>query len=79
MAVLGVFVLRKRRIDIPFKMPLFPIPAILFLGLTGWSMYFIFVDRPEQSLWGLLSLVAGLIVYGLNHLIQKGKGSPIVD
>lgn len=66
-AVLGVFVLRWRQPDLPrpFRMPLYPLPALVFLGFTGWTLSFILVQRPQEGLWGLAIVAAGALAYAL--------------
>ncbi|OAV46308.1 amino acid permease [Lewinella sp. 4G2] len=66
MAVLGLIVLRYRRsAHAGYRAPFFPVPQILFLGFTGWSLAYLLVHNPVESLLGLLNLVTGLIAYRL--------------
>lgn len=67
LTVAGVFVLRIKKPDLerPFKIPGYPIPPLLFLGLVGWTLAFILKERPVESLAGLATVLLGLIVYFL--------------
>jgi APA family basic amino acid/polyamine antiporter len=65
LTVLGLFVLRWRHPDLarPYRAWGYPITPILFLGLSGWTLLFILRDNPTESLYGLATLLVGLIVY----------------
>lgn len=65
LAVLGVMVLRRRQPELrrPFRVPLYPLTPLLFLGISGFAMVYTASIRPKESILGLLTLVAGLIVY----------------
>lgn len=63
--VLGLFVLRLRQPDLarPFKVSLFPLPPLIYLGLTGWTLIFVIIERPVEALLGLGLMGLGLGVY----------------
>ena len=65
--VLGVFVLRWRRPEIerPYRTFLFPIPPLIYLSLTGWTLWFVLMTRPVEALFAFGVIALGLIVYGL--------------
>jgi len=67
--VAGVFVLRRREpgIERPYRTWGYPWPPIVFLLLSAWSLTFMLIDRPQESLAGLLTLSAGLVIYLLDH------------
>lgn len=67
LSVLGLFVLRVRRPDLPrpYRTWGYPVTPLLFLGLTLWTLFFIFRDKTTESLYGLATLALGLIVYAL--------------
>ncbi|MEO1082433.1 MAG: amino acid permease, partial [Pseudomonadota bacterium] len=46
--VLGVFVLRWRQPELsrPFKTWLYPLPPLLFLLITGWTLLYVVLQRP---------------------------------
>lgn len=66
--VLGVFVLRYQQPDLPrpYKTFLYPIPPLIYLALTGWTLYFVLMNRPVEGLFGLGIIAAGIIVYLLS-------------
>jgi amino acid transporter len=58
--VLALFVLRRRKIRAPFRMPLYPLPAIV--ALAGWSLAFASSGTAAIAL-GLGWLAIGAIVF----------------
>lgn len=65
--VLGVFVLRLRQPELhrPYKTFLYPLPPLIYLGLTGWTLWFVLLNRPVEGLFGLGVIGSGLVVYYL--------------
>ncbi len=63
--VLGVFVLRRRRsaASLPFCIPLYPLPPLLFTALTLWTLVFILIERPIEGLLGVAIILVGLAMY----------------
>jgi len=72
-SVLGVFVLRLRRPDLPrpYRVALYPLPPLIFLGFTGWTLTYIMVQRPVEALFGLAIVVSGALFYLLT--VKLGK------
>jgi APA family basic amino acid/polyamine antiporter len=73
MTVACVFVLRRREPEIerPYRTWGYPWPPIVFLLLSGWSLTFMMIDRPAESLAGLLTLSAGLAIYFLDYATSR--------
>ena len=67
LTVLGVFVLRWQQPHLPrpYRAWGYPVTPLLFLLLSGWTLLFILRDKPTESLYGLGTLMVGLVVYGL--------------
>lgn len=63
--VTGIFVLRWKQPDLPrpYKTFLYPLPPLIYLTLTGWTLYFVLTTRPVEGLVGLGIIVSGLVVY----------------
>lgn len=63
--VLGIFVLRYRQPDLPrpYKTFLYPLPPLIYLALTGWTLYFVLLNRPVEGGFGLAIIVAGIVFY----------------
>ncbi|SDY91435.1 APC family permease [Hymenobacter psychrophilus] len=70
LTVLGLFVLRVRQPELvrPYRAWGYPFTPLLFLLLNGWTLWYIARDKPTETLYGLATLVAGLLVYGLSRL-----------
>ncbi len=64
-AVLGAFVLRWTQPDLPrpYRIPLYPLPPLIFLGFTGWTLTYILIQRPVEGLWGLAIIGSGTAFY----------------
>ena len=67
LTVLGVFLLRVRRPDLPrpYRAWGYPVTPLIFLLLSGWTLAFILRDKPWESLYGLATLAVGGLVYFL--------------
>lgn len=65
--VLGVFILRRKRPDLdrPFRTWLYPLPPIIFLGITGWTLLYIVLQRPIEAMISLAIVVSGAVFYVL--------------
>lgn len=72
MTVAGVFVLRARfrTTQAKYKTWGYPFTPLIFLAATGWVMYFIFENKPVESVYGLGTVLSGLLVY---YLGSKGR------
>ncbi|MFN2327383.1 MAG: APC family permease [Chromatocurvus sp.] len=70
--VLGVFVLRARRRDIPrpFRIRLYPLPPLVFLAITGWTLIYIVLQRPVEASISLGIIMSG----GLFYLASQRAG-----
>jgi APA family basic amino acid/polyamine antiporter len=67
LAVLGVFVLRRRHPNLnrPFRTWGYPVTPAIFLLLYGWMIVYLIIERPLPSLFGLLTVASGLLLYKL--------------
>lgn len=72
--VLGVFVLRKKQdpATFPFRMPLWPLPPLLFLILTGWTLLYTLMERPVEGLMGIGIVLTGLLMWWLGQKNKNG-------
>ncbi|MCP5179901.1 MAG: amino acid permease [Pseudomonadales bacterium] len=70
---LCVFILRRRRgaAGLPFRMPLWPLPPLLFLALSAWTLVYILIERPQEGLLGIAIVTAGLLFYRLSSTAGK--------
>jgi len=79
LTVFGIFILRYKKRDVvrPFKTPLFPLPPILFLLILGWILVSVFMEKPFESLLGLLTVLCGLGFYYITVYLDKQKNETI--
>jgi len=75
--VFGIFILRYRQPDLPrpYKTWLYPIPPILFLLVSGWTLIYIIKEKPTQALWSVLLIAMGCVFYWLSVYIGKNKNN----
>lgn len=66
----GVLLFRKSYLPSPFKIPFFPIPLLLFIALNGWILCYVLLDKPLESVFGLSTALAGILVW---FIISKTK------
>lgn len=79
LTVFGVFILRykHKHVKTSYKTPLYPLPPVLFLLITLWILYNIVREKPVESFYGLLTVVAGLLIYFLTDKKANKKNSAI--
>jgi APA family basic amino acid/polyamine antiporter len=63
--VAGIFVLRWRRPDLPrpYRTWLYPLPPMIYLAVTGWTLAYILSQRPQEAWYGVVIIVLGVIFY----------------
>ena len=63
--VFAIFVLRKMQPEIkrPYKTFAFPFPPLIYLVLTGWTLYFVLINRPVEVLFSFMIIASGGILY----------------
>lgn len=63
--VVGAFVLRWRQPDLPrpYRIWLYPLPPLVFLGLTVWSLVYIARSQPQEAGFAVALIAAGTACY----------------
>lgn len=63
--VLGIFILRWKQpgLERPYRTFLYPLPPLIYLALTGWTLWFVLLSRPVEGLFGLGIIGSGLLLY----------------
>lgn len=75
LTVAGVFVLRQKFPEKNhFKSPLYPLPQLIFLGLSLWVLVYLVIAQPLETGLGLLNVLAGLLLYGID--VRKSFSKP---
>ncbi len=65
MTVIGLLVLRYKEPALarPFRLPLYPLPAFIYLALTGGIMLFVAITNPIEVIISIGVIIMGGIVY----------------
>lgn len=73
--VLGLFVLRWQRPELnrPFRVSFYPVTPLIFLGITGWTLVYVVIQRPIEALISTAIVVAG----GAFYLLIRPARTPI--
>jgi len=73
LAVFGVIVHRYRFPNAvrPFKTWGYPVTPLLYAAIILWTLYFLMQTNTKESLFGLLTVLVGLVIYVLNFLYQR--------
>jgi len=68
-----LFLLRIREPDLPrpFKVPWYPLPPLIFMAITLWTLYYVVQSAPMQALYGGLIFVLGSLAYFATLFVQK--------
>ena len=76
--VLGVIKLRvmQPKLPRPYRAWGYPVTPVVFLLVTLFMMYYLAVDRPVQSLLGILIMVSGLLIYAVLRSRDGGSAIP---
>ncbi len=75
LAVLGLFILRVKKPELarPYKTWGYPLTPIIFLSLTGWTLVYLLIDKPKESMLGLLTVAIGVVVYLVSEKMSLKK------
>ncbi len=73
--VFGVFVHRVKFKDVPrpYRTWGFPLVPVIFLGSSGWALWFLITTRPKESILGFLVLAIGSVFYIINQLYYSSE------
>jgi len=65
LTVVGVIVLRLARPQMarPYRVWLYPIPPIIFAGITVWMMIYLLRSKTTESVAGLITAMVGFLLY----------------
>jgi APA family basic amino acid/polyamine antiporter len=82
LTVAGIFILRfkHKHIVTSYKTFLYPVTPLLFLSIILFILVYIMIEKPVESLYGLGTVVLGLLVYFLtNKQDDKTKNNISVE
>jgi len=71
--VLGLFIMRWRApgLERPFRVILYPLPPLIFLGITGWTLVYIVLQRPVEAMISLAIIGSGACFYLLSSALSR--------
>ena len=77
--VLGVFILRRTQPNLPrpYKVSFYPLPPLIFLGFTGWTLTYILLERPNEGWMGLAIVASGAVFYAATIWLGKRRSQPL--
>lgn len=75
-AVSGLFVLRWRQpnLERPFRVPLYPILPLIYIGLSFWTLIYVALERPQEVAVSVGLIGTGAVIYLLTRT-RKTAGS----
>ncbi len=78
LSVAGVLVLRwqKRGDEGAYKSPVFPWFQLIFIAFSLWIMIYLLVDKPVESMLGLVNVLVGAISYSWSSKFVLKKTDP---
>lgn len=62
--------LRQPAMERPFRVPLYPLPPIIFAAVVGWMLISLVIRQPVETAWGAATLLVGVLLYFLD---PKGR------
>jgi APA family basic amino acid/polyamine antiporter len=71
--VMGIFIVRHRKMSEQsgYKTFGYPVIPIVYMALNLWMMYFVISDKPTESLYGLLNVGLGGLVWLIGTRLSK--------
>ena len=71
--VLGLFILRWRQPQLPrpFRVTFYPITPLIFLGITGWTLIYVVLQRPVEAMISAAIVASGGVFYWLVRPDQR--------
>ncbi len=71
--IIGVFILRKRMggEDGGFKIPLYPLPPIIFIAITVVTLIYLTIQNTEEIAFSAAIISSGLVLYAVAQKYSK--------
>lgn len=76
LTVFGIFILRFKfkHIKTRYRTPLYPFTPILFLTIVFFVLVHIVIEKPTESIYGLITVALGLVIYFLTNNKNENNG-----
>lgn len=80
LTVFGIFILRykHKQVKTSYKTPLYPLTPVLFLIILLWIIINIIKERPTESLYGFITVAAGLIIYFVTNRKENNQNKEYI-
>jgi len=78
-AVLGVFIIRLRKMNIEgaYRTFGYPLTPIIFLTITSWTLVYILINRPQEGWAGIGIIAVGAIMYFVSVQVEKRQSEGV--
>ena len=63
----------------PYRIWAYPVPPLIYLGVTAFMMIYLVLERPQHSLASVALMAVGLIVYSRAPALTTRAESRAVD
>jgi basic amino acid/polyamine antiporter, APA family len=65
LTVCGIFIVRYRKMhtQLSYKTFAYPVVPIIYLALSTWMLYYTITTKPLESMYGLINVVVGALVW----------------
>jgi APA family basic amino acid/polyamine antiporter len=70
----ALFIMRRRGTRSPYRTPLYPLPPLLFIAISGWIAYAQLREHPTEVAVAVGVLAVGAVLYAT--LVKQGPGLP---
>jgi len=70
-AALVVLRFREPELERPYRVFAYPLPPAIYLMLTGWTITYVLLERPQEAFFGIAVVTLGLLVYWLTMRRQE--------
>jgi len=73
LAIVGVIVLRFTQpgLERPFRIPLYPLPPLVFITIIGWTLIYLVFEKPIETLFSAILIGLGILVFAATKAMQK--------
>lgn len=76
LTVAGIFRLRKTHRVRPFRVPWYPLPPLIFIGVTCWMLWYMFWEDPKIIVYSLATMIPGALLHRmLSRRVFQPDGS----
>lgn len=71
LAIVGLIVRRQKGVTSPVRAWGYPATALVYVAVSSWTLVFVVLQRPMESLFGILTLAVGAILYVVSRSLPR--------